>query len=117
MAGFPARERDAFQAHWEKIRGDESNLLRTIVFGDQVVGNVVSFMMDGERQVGYWIGRAFWGRGIATRALGLLLAETEDRPLYAFAAKQNHASARVLEKCGFVRREIEADGEVGFVLR
>jgi RimJ/RimL family protein N-acetyltransferase len=51
--------------------------------------------------VGYWIGQDFWGRGIATRALRLFLEEVTIRPLYGRAAKDNRASIRVLEKCGF----------------
>src|SRR4029453_1988037 len=49
----------------------------------------------------YWIGREFWGRGIATQALAVLLSAVKTRPLYARAAKDNVASLRVLEKCGF----------------
>jgi RimJ/RimL family protein N-acetyltransferase len=52
--------------------------------------------------VGYWIGREFWGRGLATRALAELLGMVNARPLHAYVAKSNVASIRVLEKCGFV---------------
>jgi RimJ/RimL family protein N-acetyltransferase len=55
----------------------------------------------GEREVGYWIGKEYWGRGIATRALEEFLKQIETRPLYAHVAKHNTASRRVLEKCGF----------------
>jgi RimJ/RimL family protein N-acetyltransferase len=57
--------------------------------------------MDGQDAVGYWIAREHWGRGIATRALGLLLEEVAIRPLHARAARTNAASIRVLERCGF----------------
>ena len=69
MAAFPARNRDMFMAHWTKIMQDESILLRTILFEGQVVGNLVSFEISGKREVGYWLGREFWGKGIATQAL------------------------------------------------
>jgi RimJ/RimL family protein N-acetyltransferase len=117
MAGFPAREEEVFTTHWEKIRRDSSNVLRTIVRDEEPVGNVVSFVMGEERQVGYWIGQAHWGQGIATRALGQFLKDVTERPLYAYAAKQNAGSARVLAKCGFVKRRKgqEEDG-VAFVL-
>jgi RimJ/RimL family protein N-acetyltransferase len=52
--------------------------------------------------VSYWLGKEYWGKGIATEALGLFLGIIEERPLYARAAKDNAASIRVLEKCGFV---------------
>jgi RimJ/RimL family protein N-acetyltransferase len=51
--------------------------------------------------VGYWLGREFWGKGIATRALEEFLQEIKTRPLYAHVAKHNIGSRRVLEKCGF----------------
>jgi RimJ/RimL family protein N-acetyltransferase len=66
-----------------------------------VAGNVLCWEQEGHREVGYWIGRAFWGKGIATRALGAFLREVTIRPLYAHAAAHNVGSIRVLEKCGF----------------
>ena len=101
MAAFPARDRDAFMAHWAKIMKDESVILRTILFEGQVAGNVLSFEMDGKREVGYWLGQEFWGKGIATIALSLFLEQVKIRPLFAYVAKHNIASRRVLEKCGF----------------
>jgi GNAT superfamily N-acetyltransferase len=58
--------------------------------------------MDDQDHVGYWIDRAYWGRGIASRVLHLLLQEVAKRPLVATAATSNRASLRVLQKCGFV---------------
>jgi RimJ/RimL family protein N-acetyltransferase len=105
MAAFTAKDpsdRAAFDAHWRKIRDDESTINRTILVDGQVVGHVASFMQMGEREVTYWIGKEFWGKGIATQALATLLAEIPARPLYAAAAKDNIGSLRVLQKCGFV---------------
>ena len=102
MAAFPARDKNAFMTHWAKIMKDESVILRTILFESRVAGNVVSFEMSGEREVGYWLGRKFWGKGIATQALSAFLAQVTIRPLYAHVAKHTIASQRVLEKCGFV---------------
>ena len=48
----------------------------------------------------YWLGREYWGRGVATDALRRFLAEIKARPLYARAAADNRASLRVL-KSGF----------------
>ncbi len=101
MAAFPAREREAFMAHWAKIMADENNILKAILYGDQLAGNIVSWEHDGEREVGYWLGREFWGKGIATQALLLFLEQVTSRPLYAYVARHNLASIRVLEKCGF----------------
>jgi len=103
MAAFPTRDHDAFMAHWAKIRtGPTGNVIRTIVFRGQVAGNIGSWEQEGERNVGYWLGRDFWGKGIASAALYLFLGELEMRPLHAHVVKHNAASIRVLQKCGFV---------------
>jgi RimJ/RimL family protein N-acetyltransferase len=112
MAAFPARDRDAFTAHWTKILADPSVILRTVVSDGEVAGNIVSFESSGKRLVGYWIGRSFWGRGIATRALAAFLEHVGTRPLHAYVAKSNVASIRVLEKCGFTMID-ELDGLPG----
>ena len=101
MAAFPARDRDAFMAHWAKILVDESNITKTVLYNGEVVGTVMSFLMEGKREVGYWIAREHWGKGIATEALAELLRRVETRPLYGYVAKHNIGSKRVLEKCGF----------------
>jgi len=102
MAAFPAREHGAFMTHWHKIMRDPANALKTILYGREVAGNVVSFMRGDTREIGYWLGKEFWGKGIATEALSLFLRRVKSRPLYAGVYKHNIASIRVLEKCGFV---------------
>src|SRR5439155_18717597 len=80
---------------------DETIVKRTILFDGQVAGNILSWEHNGTREICYWIARMFWGKGIATDALLRLLDELTKRPLYARAAKDNVASIRVLQKCGF----------------
>ena len=109
MADFPARDREAFDAHWERVLGDEALTSKTIVFEGQVAGNVGSWEQDGRRLVGYWLGREFWGKGLATKALAELIEELGRRPIYAYVAKTNVGSIRVLEKCGFVRSDEDED--------
>jgi RimJ/RimL family protein N-acetyltransferase len=60
----------------------------------------------GEPEISYWLGKDYWGKGVATAALSAFLDHVEMRPLYARVAKDNLASQRVLEKCGFT-----VDGE------
>ena len=102
MADFPARDRESFMLHWTKIMADKSVILKTILFDGQVAGNIVCWEMLGEREVGYWIGKEFWGRGIASESLRQFLGVVKSRPLFAHVARHNVASKRVLEKCGFV---------------
>ncbi len=101
MVAFESRDRAAFDQHWAKILADETGLIRTVVVDGEVAGNVVSFTRDGKREVGYWIDRAYWGRGVASGALSAFLRLEQARPLYAGVAKHNAASLRVLQKCGF----------------
>ena len=109
MAGFPARDRAAFTAHWERILADPDVLARAVVADGRPAGNVVSFEHEGRREVGYWIGREFWGAGVATAALAALLDLETARPLYAGVARWNAGSLRVLEKCGFAVCAEEGD--------
>jgi RimJ/RimL family protein N-acetyltransferase len=104
MAAFTSRDpsdREAFMAHWSRIRADDTTTNQTILYDGQVAGNIASFSVFGEPEVCYWLGKAFWGKGIATRALAAFLRQIQTRPLYARAAKDNLASVRVLQKCGF----------------
>jgi RimJ/RimL family protein N-acetyltransferase len=105
MAAFTARDpsnHEAFVAHWKKILADATNIIQTIVCDGQVVGSVSSYEDAGKPEVTYWIGKAYWGKGIATRALSEFLAHCNPtRPIYARVAKDNPGSRRVLEKCGF----------------
>ena len=102
MAAFPSRDKEAFLSHWKnKVLVVNSVQVKTILFNGVVAGNIVCFTQLGEREVGYWLGKEFWGKGIATRALEEFLKTIETRPLYAHVAKHNIGSRRVLEKCGF----------------
>jgi RimJ/RimL family protein N-acetyltransferase len=103
MAAFPPRDRDAFMVHWRKILSDPACIARTVELDGAVAGHIGSFELEGRREVGYWIDRAFWGRGVATRALAAFLLEEKRRPLFAGVAPHNAGSMRVLEKCGFSR--------------
>jgi RimJ/RimL family protein N-acetyltransferase len=110
LAMVPAREREAFLAHWTSILADPSTLIRTVLVDGRPAGNVMSFERFGHREVGYWIGREHWGRGVATSALASFVAIDRARPLTARVAVQNVGSIRVLEKCGFVVVD-DADAE------
>lgn len=106
MAMVHPRTEEAFKAHWETILanralGHDDVLNKVILLGGVVVGSIGYFRPDGIDHVGYVIGRDFWGRGIATEALRLLLEMHPRRPLHAKAAATNAASAQVLLRNGF----------------
>jgi RimJ/RimL family protein N-acetyltransferase len=102
MAVMLPRTGEAFDAHWAKSLHDPTITVRTVLVGEALVGFILCFPKEGQNHVGYWIDRAYWGMGIASRALHLLLGEVTKRPLVATAATSNGASLRVLQKCGFV---------------
>ena len=123
MAAFPARERwEDFLAHWEaKVLGDPVCGKQTIVWEGRVAGNIVSWPSpEGMRLIGYWLGREYWGRGIASAALAAYVEHDRTRPLHAYVAAHNVASIRVLEKAGFVRQggaHTASDGIEEFLYR
>lgn len=102
LAGFVPRSRPDFVKHWRKILKDESVEKKMILLDGEAAGYLVSFVRTRpDREVGYWIGREHWSKGVATRALRAFLKEYEPRPLYARVAKHNAASLRVVKKNGF----------------
>ncbi len=121
MAVFVTRDRAShFEVWTTKVMADPKNLARTVLVDGAVAGNMLSWPLDGVRYVGYWIGRDFWGRGVATQALRLFVRDIAERPLHADVALTNRGSQRVLEKNGFVRieqRQSHDDGIVEVVYR
>src|SRR5436309_5721235 len=110
MAAFTSRDptdRDAFAAHWKRILNDETVVVKTILFDGHVVGSVAKFVdkVFGKPEITYWIGKEYWGMGIATQALTKFLSDIRVRPIYGRAAKDNVASIRIMEKCGFTISE------------
>ena len=116
MAVFPAHARERL-LRLRRQHPNDSLMTRTIVDDGAVAGNISCWEQDRRRLVGYWVGREFWGRGLATAALGELAAEIPERPLHAWVAASNVGSIRVLEKCGFVEveRHAEHDEQTGDV--
>jgi len=111
LAAFPSRDREAFFTHWTtNILGNPTAVSRTILAGDRVAGNIGAWTdaTSHDRLVGYWLGREFWGRGIASAAMAQFLRFEATRPLGAHVAKHNLGSIRVLEKAGFARVGEEA---------
>jgi len=103
MAMVRPRDEATFHAVWEGIFADPRVVPRTIVDGEGTILGIINCFQREERDyVGYWIAREHWGKGIATRALTLFLAEVPRRPIHAQVAVSNAASHRVLLRCGFV---------------
>ncbi len=101
MAGTKPRSREAFFSAWSGYFSDPSVNPYVIELESRIVGSIARFQAEGHDCIGYWISRAHWGRGIASRALEMFLAVEPRRPLHATAARDNTSSRRILEKCGF----------------
>src|SRR5438309_2505740 len=104
MAAFVCedpKDKVAFDAHWDKILNSSQITQRTIVAEGQVAGHISCYPHGENIEVTYWLGREFWGRGLATQALNRMLHLVVDRPIFARATTDNIGSIRVLQKCGF----------------
>jgi RimJ/RimL family protein N-acetyltransferase len=107
MAAFTVADpadREAFDARWQRILARKDTTTRTIVVDDEVAGSVSKWRdpdLPGA-EVTYWLGREFWGKGVATLALAAFVEVVKERPLRGRCAADNVGSRRVLEKCGFV---------------
>src|SRR5437868_5443403 len=104
MAAFVCedpKDKVAFDAHWDKILNSSQITQRTIVAEGQVAGHIACYPHGENIEVTYWLGREFWGRGLATQGLNRMLHIVVDRPIFARAETDNIGSIRVLQKCGF----------------
>lgn len=102
MAAIKLQTSEAFYARWDQILKDPESITKTILFEETVAGSISCFIAADEYCIGYWVSKSFWGRGIASAAVGLMLQQVPHRPLFAQVAETNLASVRVLIKNGFV---------------
>jgi len=102
LAGTKPRDLATFNARWDQVLADTTITARVIVAGGAIVGSINCLKEADKDFIGYWIAREHWGKGIATRAIALMLGEFSPRPLHAQVAVHNVASARALERNGFV---------------
>ena len=68
MAAVRARGHEAFHDLWQRILRDPTISARVILADGVLVGSISCFVLDEQDSVGYWIDRAHWNRGIASRA-------------------------------------------------
>ena len=102
MSAYPAKDRGEFMRHWEGILKNKNVIARTILYKEKIAGHVLCWKEGKyEQRIGYWIGKEFWRRGIASAAVNELLSLVKIRPLFAEVANHNIGSRRVLEKNGF----------------
>ena len=104
MSAYPVKDRGEFMRHWDGILNNKNVTARTIVYKEKIAGHIICWKEGKyEQRIGYWIGKEFWRRGIASAAVAEMLLLIKIRPLFAEVANHNTASKRVLEKNGFER--------------
>jgi RimJ/RimL family protein N-acetyltransferase len=109
MAAFPSRDWPTYLAHQTGVIADPSTVKMTVMVGTEVAGDIGCWGEPDAREIGYWIGRGFWGRHVATDALRLFLDVVPDRPLHGYVVPSNPASQKVLLSCGFVQTGVDGD--------
>lgn len=105
MAAFimpELRDETSFRRVWKTLLHQPGIVAKIILADDEIAGVFMQYE-EGERtEVSYWIGKSYWGQGIATECLtNYVTKHNLSRPLYARVAADNVASLRVLQKCGF----------------
>ena len=121
---YTVRDAEAFIAAMLSV-DREKTFAFAIVENDVVIGSIALYrgvnVHFRTAELGYYLGRAFWGRGYATRAVrqacSRVFAETDILRIYAEPFARNAASCRVLEKAGFqlegtLRKNAVKNGEV-----
>lgn len=106
MAAFTPKDptdKEAYVSKWTRLLKDPTINMKTILADGEIAGTVAKFEIDGKAEITYWLGKQFWGKGIATKALQAFLPLEEKRPIFGVAAFDNYGSIKVLEKCGFER--------------
>ena len=102
MSAYPAKDKGEFMRHWEGILKNKNVTARAILYKEKVAGHILCWKEGKyEQRIGYWIGKEFWRRGIASAAVTEMLLLVKIRPLFAEAANHNIASQKVLQKNGF----------------
>lgn len=93
---------DDFAAFLKTARSKGAEF-QVILLEGEVVGYIAAFDRFEKREISYWIGRGYWGQGIATKAVATWLDrfEVPEGGLYARVMTDHPASAKVLEKNGF----------------
>lgn len=102
LSAYPSKDRGEFMRHWEGILKNKNVTARSILYKEKVAGHIICWKEGKfEQRIGYWVGKEFWRRGIASAAVTEFLLLVKVRPLFAEVANHNLASKRVLEKNGF----------------
>ena len=116
----PYRLQDAYSwLTFATAQGEKGNF--AIEVHGKFAGGIGLDIYDAEHtgvaEVGYWLGKAYWGKGVATAALQAVVdygfSKLGQRRIQASVMSPNLASCRVLEKCRFIREAVLKNWYVG----
>lgn len=93
----------AYIEKYTKHLNDPTINNRTILMGNDIIGSIAKFVIEGDAEITYWIDKSYWNRGVASTALKKFLIIEPVRPIFGRVAFDNFGSQRVLERCGFVK--------------
>lgn len=96
-------------ARWWVNTGSKIGVVYAIIHNGIFVGSISAIPGEFEKQktaeIGYWVARSYWGKGIASEALkkftDFLFENTDFVRLNASLFEGNLASAKVLQRCGY----------------
>lgn len=96
-------------AHWWVNTGSKIGVVYAIIYNGIFVGSISAIPGEFEKQktaeIGYWVARSYWGKGIGSEALqkftDLLFESTDFIRLNASVFEGNFGSAKVLQKCSY----------------
>ncbi|WP_331352874.1 GNAT family N-acetyltransferase [Cellvibrio sp. UBA7671] len=96
-------------AQWWVNTGSKIGVVYAIIHNGIFVGSISTIPGEFEKQktaeIGYWVAKPYWGKGIASEALqkftDFLFENTDFIRLNASVFEGNLASANVLQKCGY----------------
>jgi ribosomal-protein-alanine N-acetyltransferase len=121
---YPYERRHA-EAWLRDVRNMSPETSFAIATDEELIGGIIlhpqSDVHRRSAELGYWLAEPYWGRGIATRAVQAMtewgFGHLDINRIYAHVFGWNPASARVLEKAGYVlegrlRQAVTKDGQV-----
>jgi RimJ/RimL family protein N-acetyltransferase len=92
---------DRFYRHYQAIVLQKKLSIFTIRVDGRVAGAVEIADRIDHYVVGYWLGVAYRGQGIATEAVKSVINQLDNKPIVADTLIENPASSQVLERLGF----------------
>ncbi|GEK11341.1 GNAT family N-acetyltransferase [Pseudoalteromonas peptidolytica] len=107
----PYTQQDAL---WWIEEGSKQGYIRAICDGQQLIGcigvNPGEFEYQCSGELGYWLAKSHWGRGITHQAVLQIVTavfnDTNIARVFASVFDENHASIKLLKKSGFEQEAI-----------